>query len=113
MIDLELADLERFDGRAPAGRVERRFCCPNCGGDKPLDAAHRSPTQHEDGRMALSPLRRVGQVARLVRGSANADPCAEIESRSGGCDRGARPGGQCGEDLDRRPCGCPCACPCC
>lgn len=44
MIDLELADLERFDGRAPAGRVERRFCCPHCGSDKPLDAAHRSLT---------------------------------------------------------------------
>jgi len=40
---VSLADLEAFDPRAPAGKGERRFCCPlpACAG-KPLDAAHRS-----------------------------------------------------------------------
>jgi hypothetical protein len=37
-----LADLERFDNRAPARGRERRFCCVGCGDDKPRDAAHRS-----------------------------------------------------------------------
>lgn len=39
---LSLADLEAHDPRSPSGRAERRFCCPFCGGDKKLDAAHRS-----------------------------------------------------------------------
>ena len=38
---LSLSELELFDGRAPHGRRERRFCCPLCGGSKPMDAAHR------------------------------------------------------------------------
>ena len=40
---LTLADLEAFDPRAPAGKPERRFCCPlpACSG-KPIDAAHRT-----------------------------------------------------------------------
>ena len=40
---LSLADLERFDPRAPdGGRRERRFCCPDCGTEKPVDQKHRS-----------------------------------------------------------------------
>lgn len=39
---LSLADLETHDPRAPSAGVERRFCCPLCGGDKRQDAAHRS-----------------------------------------------------------------------
>ncbi len=40
---LTLTDLETFDPTAPAGKVERDFCCPlaGCGG-KPVNAAHRS-----------------------------------------------------------------------
>lgn len=42
---LSLAELEAFDPYAPAGRRERRFCCPlpdtPCVG-KPVDASHRS-----------------------------------------------------------------------
>jgi hypothetical protein len=42
-LKLSLADLERFDPRAPGGhRRERRFCCPSCGTEKPFDQAHRS-----------------------------------------------------------------------
>lgn len=37
-----LADLERYDPHAPAGKKERRFLCPACGDDKPRDRAHRS-----------------------------------------------------------------------
>jgi hypothetical protein len=39
-----LTDLESYDPQAPQRHGERRFCCPICGGDKPLDAAHRSLT---------------------------------------------------------------------
>lgn len=40
---LSLADLERFDPRAPdGGKRERRFCCPVCGTEKPVDQKHRS-----------------------------------------------------------------------
>ena len=40
---MNLTELEAFDRRAPgAGKKERRFCCPTCGVDKPLDAQHRS-----------------------------------------------------------------------
>jgi hypothetical protein len=40
---LSLAELEALDPRAPAGGVERRFCCPlpACA-DKPRDGAHRA-----------------------------------------------------------------------
>ena len=40
---LTLADLEAHDPQAPAGKRERRFCCPlpACSG-KPIDAAHRT-----------------------------------------------------------------------
>jgi hypothetical protein len=39
---LTLADLEAYDPTAPAGRRERRFCCPCCGDGHRHDAAHRS-----------------------------------------------------------------------
>lgn len=39
---LSLAELESFDGRSPKQGRERRFACPLCGRNKPLDAAHRS-----------------------------------------------------------------------
>jgi len=40
---LSLAELEAFDRKAPGGRGRRRrFCCPLCGDNKPLDANHRS-----------------------------------------------------------------------
>lgn len=39
---LSLADLEIFDSKAPAGKKDRRFCCPICGTSKPLDEEHRS-----------------------------------------------------------------------
>jgi hypothetical protein len=40
---MSLADLERFDPRAPdGGKRERRFCCPACGTEKPVDQKHRS-----------------------------------------------------------------------
>jgi len=40
---LTLVDLEAFDPSAPAGKEERRFCCPLPGcADKPRDASHRS-----------------------------------------------------------------------
>ena len=39
---LTLADLEDFDRYAPTGGTERRYCCPLCGADKPVDASHRS-----------------------------------------------------------------------
>jgi hypothetical protein len=39
---LSLAELESFDHRAPGGnRNRRRFCCPHCGDNKPMDASHR------------------------------------------------------------------------
>lgn len=38
---LTLAELERYDPRAPSGRRERRFLCPFCGDDKPRGSAHR------------------------------------------------------------------------
>ena len=40
---LLLVDLETFDPQAPAGGLERRFCCPLpvCS-EKPRDASHRS-----------------------------------------------------------------------
>lgn len=38
-----LAELERFDGKARGfGKRQRRFCCPDCHGDKRMDADHRS-----------------------------------------------------------------------
>jgi hypothetical protein len=38
-----LSELEAFDPRAGSRtKKERRFCCPSCGTDKPLDADHRS-----------------------------------------------------------------------
>lgn len=43
-----LADLERFDNRAPARGRERRFLCLSCGDDKPRDAAHRSLAVNTD-----------------------------------------------------------------
>ncbi len=39
---LSLAELERFDPRAPRNKVERRFCCPLCGGNKTISPEHRS-----------------------------------------------------------------------
>src|SRR4030095_13195124 len=40
---LSLAELESFDHRAPGSRGRRRrFCCPLCGDNKPMDASHRS-----------------------------------------------------------------------
>lgn len=39
---MNLTELEAFDRRAPVGKNERRFCCPTCGVDKPVDAQHRS-----------------------------------------------------------------------
>lgn len=39
---LSLADLEAFDSRSPNRSKERRFACPLCGQNKPIDAAHRS-----------------------------------------------------------------------
>ena len=49
---LSLADLERFDSRAPSGnKTERRFCCPLCGVDKLIDREHRSiAVNTQDGR---------------------------------------------------------------
>jgi hypothetical protein len=40
--EISLQDLEAFDPRAPIGGKERRFCCPLCGSQKRIDAAHRS-----------------------------------------------------------------------
>lgn len=39
---LSLADLETFDSRSPNHGKERRFACPLCGQNKPIDAPHRS-----------------------------------------------------------------------
>jgi hypothetical protein len=39
---LSLEELERFDRKAPGrNRNRRRFCCPLCGDNKPMDANHR------------------------------------------------------------------------
>lgn len=42
MSTLTIADLEAFDRGASSGGTERRFCCPLCGNEKPMDATHRS-----------------------------------------------------------------------
>lgn len=42
MENISLAQLEEFDPRAKASGRERRFCCPFCGREKPMDAPHRS-----------------------------------------------------------------------
>lgn len=39
---LSLTELEMFDAKSPNHSKERRFACPLCGQNKPLDAAHRS-----------------------------------------------------------------------
>ncbi len=39
---LSLAELEIFDSRSPNRGKERRFACPLCGQNKPIDAPHRS-----------------------------------------------------------------------
>lgn len=39
---LSLSELEMFDSRSPNRGKERRFACPLCGQNKPVDAAHRS-----------------------------------------------------------------------
>lgn len=39
---LTLAQLEEFDSRSPNRGRERRFACPLCGHNKPIDAPHRS-----------------------------------------------------------------------
>ena len=39
---MNTSDLRQFDPRAPETRKQRRYCCPNCHGDRPFDAAHRS-----------------------------------------------------------------------
>lgn len=39
---LSMADLETFDSRSPNRGKERRFACPVCGRNKPIDAPHRS-----------------------------------------------------------------------
>jgi hypothetical protein len=39
---LSLSELEQFDSRARSSGRERRFCCPFCGGEKPMDSTHRS-----------------------------------------------------------------------
>lgn len=39
---LSMAELELFDSRSPNRGKERRFACPLCGRNKPIDAPHRS-----------------------------------------------------------------------
>ncbi|MBX7174720.1 MAG: toprim domain-containing protein [Pyrinomonadaceae bacterium] len=39
---LSFSDLENFDPRSPNRGKERRFACPICGQNKPIDAPHRS-----------------------------------------------------------------------
>lgn len=39
---LSLAELEKFDHRAPRNKTERRFCCPFCGTGKTISQDHRS-----------------------------------------------------------------------
>ncbi len=45
---LTLAALDEFDPRAPARGRERDFCCPLCGREKRVDAAHRSLSLNSD-----------------------------------------------------------------
>ncbi len=39
---LSLSELESFDAKSPSRGKERRFACPLCGQNKPIDAPHRS-----------------------------------------------------------------------
>lgn len=39
---LSMSQLEAFDSRSPNRGKERRFACPLCGQNKPIDAPHRS-----------------------------------------------------------------------
>lgn len=39
---MRLSDLRQFDPRARESGRNRRYCCPECGGDRPRDIAHRS-----------------------------------------------------------------------
>ncbi len=42
MSSLSLAELESYDAGAKRSGVNRRFCCEDCGGNKPRDDAHRT-----------------------------------------------------------------------
>ncbi len=39
---MSLAELESYDAEAKRSGVNRRFCCEDCGGNKPRDDAHRT-----------------------------------------------------------------------
>lgn len=88
---LSLVELEAFDPRARAGRIERRFCCPICGREKPMDSAHRclcvntetglwnckrcgtagklsEYIEHEDSRMSGKSAR-IERAKRAIEGS--------------------------------------------
>jgi hypothetical protein len=45
---LSLAELESYDAGAKRSGVNRRFCCEDCGGNKPRDDAHRSMCVNTD-----------------------------------------------------------------